>query len=152
MGIGVWADRPGATSSGNIEKLCKRQVTQKMDVTRQIHRRKFEYFNPCFTQVARLISVTVRPSERRTVTITYGLAIYDRNTGKMDSDINLPMCEVGANSFPEFLNSAGENGWELCGTFSAGVVGSTRSMPGTTELRKCVDAAEEIAFVFKKTR
>jgi hypothetical protein len=43
-----------------------------------------------------------------------------------------------------------ENGWELCGAFPAGIKGHSRALPGTSEKRQCEEAAEEIAFIFKR--
>jgi hypothetical protein len=56
------------------------------------------------------------------------------------------MCD----SIGEFLSSAGENGWELCGCFSSGTVGLNRSVGRKGELRKCEDPNEEVSFVFKR--
>lgn len=82
--------------------------------------------------------------------ITYGLAEFDRYTGTVDWNINLPMEGVASGSLYEFLRSAGENGWELCTSFSSGSKGSKRAIPGKAELVECQDAAEQIAFVFKR--
>jgi len=84
--------------------------------------------------------------------IRYGLAEYDRYTGSVDFNINLPMDGVRSGNLYEFLRSAGENGWELCAAFSEGQPGKSRALPpgfpvGTIT---CEDAAEEIAFIFKK--
>jgi hypothetical protein len=81
--------------------------------------------------------------------IKYGLAEFDRFTGMIDWNINLPMDGVQSGFLYEFLRSAGENGWELCGSFPCGVNGSKRAIPGKAELRECQDTAEEIALVFK---
>jgi hypothetical protein len=51
----------------------------------------------------------------------------------------------------EFFRSAGENGWELCAAFPVGVKGMKRAILGRTETKECEDAAEEIAFIFKRT-
>jgi len=42
--------------------------------------------------------------------IVYGLAEYDRDTGKVDWNIHLPMDGVQSGTLYEFLRSAGENG------------------------------------------
>lgn len=80
--------------------------------------------------------------------IKYGLAEYDRFTGSVDFNINLPMEGVSGGNFYEFMKCAGENGWELCGSFPSSNVGMTRALPGGT--RKSEDAAEEIALIFMK--
>jgi hypothetical protein len=82
--------------------------------------------------------------------ITYGLADYDRFTGTVDWNINLPMEGVQCGTMYEFLQSAGEQGWELCGAFPAAQKGSKRALPGTAELRETADAAEVVALIFKK--
>jgi hypothetical protein len=85
------------------------------------------------------------------MTIRYGLAEYDRFTGIVDSNINLPMDGVESGNIYEFFRSAGESGWELCAAFSAGQPGMNRALPpGFSGKRECEDAAEEIAFIFKK--
>lgn len=61
------------------------------------------------------------------MSIVYGLAGYDRFTGMMDSDINLPMDGVQSGNLREFLLGAAENGWELCGAFPAGIRGHSRA-------------------------
>lgn len=88
-------------------------------------------------------------AERDGMTITYGLAEYDRHTGMFDWNINLPMDGVQPGFLYEFFRSAGENGWELCGTFPCGVKGMKRALPGG-ELRECEDPTEEIALIFKR--
>jgi len=82
--------------------------------------------------------------------ITYGLAELDRYTGRVDWNINLPMDGVQCGTLYEFLQSAGEQGWELCGAFAAGLKGSKRALPGKDELRECGEAAEVVALIFKK--
>ncbi len=82
--------------------------------------------------------------------ITYGLAEFDQFTMTIDSNINLPMDGVVSGGLYEFLKSAGENGWELCAAFPAGIRGMSRAIPGRQELRKCEDPTEEIAFIFKQ--
>ena len=85
------------------------------------------------------------------MSIVYGLAEYDRFTGMVDWNINLPMDGVQSGTLYEFLKSAGENSWELCAAFPAGIKGQTRALPlssGQNE-RVCEDAAEEIALIFK---
>jgi hypothetical protein len=46
----------------------------------------------------------------------YGLAEFDRIAGTIDSYIHLPVEGVSGHTVPAFLESAGEQGWELCGT------------------------------------
>ena len=82
--------------------------------------------------------------------VTYGLAELDRFTGSVDWNINLPMENVSTGSLYDFLHSAGENGWELCGAFPSGVKGNKRPIPGSAELRECADPSEQIAFIFKR--
>lgn len=84
--------------------------------------------------------------------VEYGLAEYDRYTGVVDWNINLPMDGVCSGSLYEFLKSAGENGWEMCGAFPDGTKGRTRGLPVSfgRGKRVCEDAAEEIAFIFKR--
>jgi ABC-type molybdate transport system permease subunit len=86
------------------------------------------------------------------MSIVYGLAEYDRYTGMVEWNINLPMDGVQSGNLYEFLRSAGENGWEMCGTFSAGIKGMTRALPLSAgeAKRVCEDASEEIAFIFKR--
>ena len=84
------------------------------------------------------------------MSITYGLAIYDRFTAIVECDSKLPMDNVKEANLQEFLESAGQNDWELCAAFPIGIVGVNRALPGTAKTRKCEDAAEEIAFVFKR--
>lgn len=50
----------------------------------------------------------------------------------------------------EFLRSAGEQGWELCGAFPAGLKGSKRAIPGKAEPREYGEGAEVVALVFKR--
>jgi hypothetical protein len=84
--------------------------------------------------------------------ITYGLAEYDRYTGMIDWNINLPMDGVHSGNIYEFFRSAGENGWELCAAFPAGVKGMKRALPpGHSGTRECEDPAEEISFIFKRS-
>jgi len=83
------------------------------------------------------------------MTIKYGLAVYDRSTNMVGCDITLPMDDVVEGNLHEFLSSAGENGWELCGSFSCGVKGMNRAIGSKGEVRKCEDTTEEIAFIFK---
>jgi hypothetical protein len=84
------------------------------------------------------------------VAITYGLAEFDRYTGTVDWDTNLPMEGMPSASLHESLRSAGENGWELCASFPSGSKGSKRAIPGKAETVECQDSAEQIAFVFKR--
>jgi len=82
--------------------------------------------------------------------ITYGLAEFDRYTGVIEWNINLPMEGVQSGGLYEFLQSAGENGWDLCASFPAGSPGSKRAIPGKSDTVECKDSTEIIAFVFKK--
>ena len=82
--------------------------------------------------------------------ITYGLAEYDRYTGMIDFNVNLPMQGVESGSIYDFLRKAGENGWELCACFPSGRKGSKRALPNSAELRECQDTAEQIALIFKR--
>ena len=50
----------------------------------------------------------------------------------------------------EFLQSVGEQGWELCGAFPAGLKGSKRSIPGKAEPREYGEAAEVVALIIKR--
>jgi hypothetical protein len=86
------------------------------------------------------------------MTVVYGLAEYDRYTGMVDWNINLPMDGVQSGNLYEFLKSAGENGWEMCAAFPVGTKGQTRALPLSSgqNTRICEDAAEEIAFIFKQ--
>jgi hypothetical protein len=47
-------------------------------------------------------------------------------------------------SIGEFMSSAGENGWELCGCYPSGNVGVNRPIGPKGELRKCEDVNEEV--------
>jgi len=81
--------------------------------------------------------------------VTYGEATFDRGLGMISSG-ELHMDGVRDGGFIEFFESAGENGWELCGVFPSGTVGSKVATPGTSELRLCKDSSEYITFIFKK--
>jgi hypothetical protein len=81
--------------------------------------------------------------------IEYGFAEYDRYTGDIGFNINLPMDGATGGNFYEFLRSAGEHGWELCTSFPSSSEGETRALAGAG-LRKSEDAAEEIALIFIK--
>lgn len=82
--------------------------------------------------------------------ITYGLAEWDNYTGTIDSNINLDMDGVHGGNLYEFLQRAGEQGWELCGTFPAALKGRIRAIPGKAETREYGEAAEIVALIFKK--
>lgn len=82
--------------------------------------------------------------------IQYGLAEWDRMTGVVSWHIKLPMDDVGEDTLPQFLQNAGERGWELCGAFPIGVEGHTRPIDRTGKLLKCKDPAEQIAMIFKR--
>ena len=82
--------------------------------------------------------------------ITYGLAELDNLTGLVDWNVNLPMDGVQSGGIYEFLHSAGEHGWELCGAFPGGLKGSKRAIAGKSELREYAEAAEVVALIFKK--
>jgi hypothetical protein len=79
------------------------------------------------------------------------LAEFDRYTGMIDCNINLPMDGVQPGGLYEFLSSAAENNWELCAAFPMGTKGTKRAIPGRAEAVECKDAAEEIALIFKRT-
>jgi hypothetical protein len=51
--------------------------------------------------------------------------------------------------FHEFFESAGENGWELCGCFPSGTIGSNVAQPDG-KLHKTTDPSDYITFIFKK--
>lgn len=82
--------------------------------------------------------------------IKYGLAEFDRYTGKVDWNINLPMEGVAAGELYEFLENAGANGWELCSSFPNGVTGAKRHIPNQADTRECKEPSEQIAFIFKR--
>jgi hypothetical protein len=82
--------------------------------------------------------------------ITYGLAELDNYTGTVDWNINLPMDGVAGHTLCDFLQSAGEHGWELCAAFPHGLKGSKRAVPGRAETREYQEAAEVIALIFKR--
>jgi hypothetical protein len=84
------------------------------------------------------------------VKITYGLAELDNATTRVDWNVNLPMDGVQCGTLYEFLHSAGEHGWELCGSFPVGLKGMKRAIPGTAEPREYSEAAEVVALIFKK--
>lgn len=83
--------------------------------------------------------------------LKYGLADFDRHTGMVDWNINLPMDGVQSGSIYEFMSSAAENGWELCASFPSGTKGSKRALPGKAETVECQDPAEIITFIFKRS-
>jgi hypothetical protein len=83
--------------------------------------------------------------------LRYGLAEFDRYTGMIDWNINLPMDGVQPGAMYEFLISAAKNGWELCAAFPMGTKGSKRAIPGRPETIECKDPSEEIALIFKRT-
>jgi hypothetical protein len=80
--------------------------------------------------------------------VTYGIATYDRWRGTIDAEIKAPMddCYGGLH---EFFESAGKNGWELCGSFPSGTVGNNVAQPDGS-LHKTTDPTEYITFIFKK--
>ena len=84
------------------------------------------------------------------VMIRYGLAEFDRFTGTVDWNINLPMEGVRSGTLYEFLRSAGANGWDLCASFPSGSKGSKRAIPGKAEIVECQEPEEQIAFIFKR--
>jgi hypothetical protein len=73
------------------------------------------------------------------VALQYGLADFDRYTGMVEWNSNLPMDRGQSGGLYEFLSSAAENGWELCACFPSGTKGSTREIPGTAETVECQD-------------
>jgi hypothetical protein len=85
------------------------------------------------------------------VKITYGLAELDNFTGLVHWNGDLPMDGVQSGGrLDEFLPSAGEHGWELCGAFPYGLKGVKRGIAGKSELREYAEAAEVVALIFKK--
>jgi hypothetical protein len=80
--------------------------------------------------------------------VKYGIAMYNRWAGTIDSEWKAPMegCEGG---FHEFFEKAGENGWELCGSFPSGTIDSNVAQPDGS-LHKTTDPSEYITFIFKK--
>ena len=81
--------------------------------------------------------------------VRYGVATFSRWRGVVSSDWKLPVDGTSDGGLIEFLESAGESGWELCGTFPSGVVGHNVAQPGGST-HKTTDAFEEITFMFKK--
>jgi hypothetical protein len=81
--------------------------------------------------------------------VEYGIATYDRSKGNIDSEWKAPMegCEGG---FHEFFEKAGENGWELCGSFPSGTTGNNVAQPNGS-VRKTADSSEYITFIFKRS-
>src|ERR1039458_3722830 len=67
------------------------------------------------------------------VKIIYGLAEFDNYTQKVDGNSDLPMDRVQCGELHEFLRSAGDHAWELCGAFPAGLKGLKRAIPGEAE-------------------
>lgn len=83
--------------------------------------------------------------------VKYGIAVLDRFTGTIGWHFKFPMDGVDSDvSIGDFITSAGENGWELCGCFPSGNVGMNRVIGPKGELRKCEDVNEEVTFVFKR--
>ena len=82
--------------------------------------------------------------------ITYGLAEYDRKTGSVEWNINLPMGDVQGGFLYEFLRDAGAKGWDLCAAFPSGTKGSRRALAGKAETEICEDPAEVITLIFKQ--
>ncbi|MGA8937932.1 MAG: hypothetical protein WB439_02090 [Acidobacteriaceae bacterium] len=80
--------------------------------------------------------------------VRYGIATYDRWSGAIDSGLSASMdgCRGG---FYEFFESAGENGWELCGSFPSGTVGDNVAQADGNR-RKTIDPSDYITFIFKK--
>jgi hypothetical protein len=83
--------------------------------------------------------------------VEYGSAVLDRLTGTIGWHFRFPMDGVASDvSIGEFMSSAGENGWELCGCYPSGNVGVNRPIGPKGELRKFQDVNEEVTFVFKR--
>lgn len=84
--------------------------------------------------------------------IKYGIATYDRWTGVMDCDYNgMHMDGTQGGSLGEFLTSAGQSGWEVCGCFPSGKKGENMAQPRTHKTHKVEDSAESTTFIFKQT-
>ena len=81
------------------------------------------------------------------MTITYGLVDFDRSSGTIESNMNLPVEDVPDGTIYEFLKYAGEKGWELCASFPSARRGAKHATPGRAEYR---DPADVITFVFKR--
>ena len=82
--------------------------------------------------------------------IEYGIATYDRWNGVVSSEFKLPLTNVRDGGFIEFFESAGANGWELCGSFPSGTKGHKVAQPHKAETKECTDPTEYITFIFKK--
>jgi hypothetical protein len=83
------------------------------------------------------------------VKVQYGIATYDRWNGRVSSE-ELQMDGVQDGGFIEFFESAGENGWELCGSFSSGVTGSKVAQANTLKPHTTTEPSEYITFIFKR--
>jgi hypothetical protein len=80
---------------------------------------------------------------------TYGLADFDRFTGKVNSNIHVPM-DVPADTIYEFLRNAGEKGWELCAAFPGAPSGSKHGgEPGPGQ--PIEELSDVISFIFKRS-
>ena len=90
----------------------------------------------------------------------YSIAWYDRKMGTVSTYVEMPMEGVpDANSFPEFLQNAGKQGWLLCGAvdgyYSAGMSAAQPNpeayakATGQTS-RKVTDPKEVIELIFAK--
>lgn len=82
--------------------------------------------------------------------IEYGFAEFDRISGSIGSHNDLPLLDVEGDTIFEYLRNAGANGWELCAAFPSSMKGMNRASGLSGGLRKSEDAAEEIAFIFKR--
>lgn len=82
--------------------------------------------------------------------VEYGIATYDRWNGMVSSEFKRPLANVQDSGFIEFFESAGENGWELCGCFPSGVKGHKVAQPDKADTKETTDPSEYITFIFKK--
>ncbi len=78
----------------------------------------------------------------------YSLAYYDQKMGTADMCIKMPMDGVPVNvSLPEFLQSAGEHGWLLCGSMDSYIHDNIKSVYGN---RTLTDPKEVLELIFVK--
>ncbi|HXC95936.1 MAG TPA: hypothetical protein VNU92_09550 [Edaphobacter sp.] len=82
----------------------------------------------------------------------YGLAEFDRIDGTIESYIHLPVEGASGHTVPAFLESAGEKGWELCGTMpGSSPVGATVATRDGGK-RKVEDYNECTVMIFRRDR
>ena len=90
----------------------------------------------------------------------YSLAWYDRKMGTVDYYVKMPMEGVDSgNNLPQFLQSAGEHGWQLCGVWDSFIQPGIRAVHPNPEQyakvtgqreRTLTDPKEVIELVFVK--